>query len=212
MKKMIRKYPKYTFYNKKIGFLYLSLKQKQKAKLYLRRYIEKVPNISKERKTLDIFLSLQNFYPLGKGYFWKYKVSNLIGGKISHIDLQIISDKEGKYIRRDNTNFRETLFIQGNYIINNKRKLLPVTLSSNSKWERPGFKVKIVHYNKKVKVETSDDKIKVYQCLVLLLTSWNNPYLKIKEYYADGIGEVKMERFLKEKKVFQKELVDYRTK
>ncbi|MBU0536462.1 MAG: hypothetical protein KKE20_05825 [Nanoarchaeota archaeon] len=38
---------------------------------------------------------------------------------------------------------------------------------------------------KNIKIETKEDETKEHKCIVLLLTSWNDPYLKHKEYYAD---------------------------
>ncbi len=192
-------------YIKKLGYLYLRFGNKAQAVPLLVQYLEK--NNWQDKSVVNTWLSLQNFQPLSSGSRWEYRVHNT--GSIIHYTIG--NSSMNRATVTDNTGQTEEWYIENSYLYKEgKRKILimPVPLAWTS-WQRDSLTVEILSVNETIRIMDKEGIQREYVCIVLKIYSNISPGNFTKEYYSAGIGEVKLERYRNDQKIFQRELVYY---
>ena len=225
----IRLFPEQYKYYKDLGQMKLRSSKSQASKyfaLYLKAIQKKTQGDLKRKElnktdlyVINQWLSLQNFFPLKVGYIWIYENRNLKDQNIKQPMYTIEKKKENTYVRleqesSDKSAARITIFIEKGMIKqkiavpNANFEIIPQKVTVNSKWERKIsqlFKARPVGYHVPVK------EYKNIKCLKIKVESVDLKFV-LYEYYAPGIGLVKIERFTNGQKSFEQILKNFKGK
>ncbi|NUM32987.1 MAG: protein kinase [Candidatus Brocadiae bacterium] len=192
-------------YIKKLGSLYLKFNNKAQALPLLVQYLDRTD--WQDKSIVNTWLSLQNFHPLAFGNRWEYRVAST--GSIIH--YTVTGSTGNRFSVSDNTGQVEEWYVESGYLYKEGRKrtlVMPVPLSWIS-WQRDNFTVDILSVNEVIRLLDKDGKLREFSCVVFKVSSISTPGNFTKEYYAAGVGEVKVERYRNDQKIFQRELVSY---
>ncbi|BBM81982.1 TapB family protein [Candidatus Uabimicrobium amorphum] len=188
---------KYLLQSQKEAEKYLL--QSQKEALLLKKQRQEAAEHLRKQKNIVT----HQLFPIGKGFFWKYRVKKYIDKNISYITFST-KKQGGKIFLQDNKKNKHPIEYVDGFILQNGAKVLPCSVNTKT-WEKGGYSVEI-HDNEWVSTDAGS-----FYCVVIHAALKQNSDNVIKEYYAPQIGKVKQTRFVGGKKIYEQILVDYKT-
>lgn len=175
------------------------LHESQKAALKLKKQREQAAQLLKKQKNAVT----HELFPLGKGFFWKYRVKKYIDKSISYITFST-KKHGGQIFLQDSKNNRHPIKYTTGFIMQNDAKVLPCSLDTKS-WEKEEYNVEI---QDRQWVATCAG---TFDCIVIHAQHKQSSGNIVKEYYAPQIGKVKQIRYLGGKKIYEQTLEEYNT-
>ncbi|WP_372369997.1 hypothetical protein [Candidatus Uabimicrobium sp. HlEnr_7] len=178
-------------------------KEQQKTLLLLKKKKQEADDLIKKAKSKNKNAVKHDLFPLGKGFFWKYRVKKYLDKSISEIAFSA-KKRDGEIFLEDNKNSLHRIKFVNGFIKKEGKKILPCALKTKT-WQKEGYTVVI---KGKKWISTCAG---TFHCIVVYAKLQQNPSNVVKEYYAPEIGKVKQVRFAGGKKIYEQTLIEYKT-